>query len=47
MIDCFVYCGGKCGSLTLYHTLLNNGFQTIHSHDNNNWSQFNENTIFD
>jgi hypothetical protein len=32
--DIFVYCGGKCGSSTLYNTFINNGFSSIHVHSN-------------
>jgi len=35
--DVFVYCGGKCGSMTLYETLKNNGYNTSHTHDNKYW----------
>lgn len=30
----FVYCGGKCGSMTLRNTFINNNYQTIHLHLN-------------
>jgi hypothetical protein len=36
-INVFVYCGGKCGSSTLYNTFGKNGFSPIKIHDNNNY----------
>jgi hypothetical protein len=32
-----VFCGGKCGSSTLYKTFLNNGYNSIHIHSFNNF----------
>ena len=55
----FVYCGGKCGSSTLTHTLNLNGFNSLHTHSNeefkhvhctdyyNNYKSTNINTIED
>jgi hypothetical protein len=31
-LDVIVYCGGKCGSSTLFHTFLNNGFKSYSTH---------------
>jgi hypothetical protein len=30
----FVYCGGKCGSSTLHNTFIQNGYESIHLHNN-------------
>ena len=48
MFNIFVYCGGKCGSHTLYNTLINNNYQTIHLHNNldHKRNTSNENCIF-
>jgi hypothetical protein len=35
--EVFVYCGGKCGSITLYETFKKNGYKTCHLHDNRYW----------
>jgi hypothetical protein len=35
--DVFVYCGGKCGSMTLYKTLENNGYNACHTHGDTYW----------
>jgi hypothetical protein len=46
----FVYCGGKCGSTTLYETFTNNGFESIHIHSNDDYKQIfkeNGNSSFD
>jgi hypothetical protein len=32
-LDCIVLCGGKCGSSTLHHTMMHNGYKTIKVHD--------------
>ena len=37
--DIFVYCGGKCGSLTLHNTFLNNNYRTIHLHSNSYYKE--------
>lgn len=36
-INVFVYCGGKCGSSTLYNTFEKNGFHPIKIHCNKNY----------
>jgi len=33
-LDVIVYCGGKCGSSTLFHTFLKNGFKSYSTHNN-------------
>ena len=48
--DVFVYCGGKCGSSPLHTTFINNGYKSLHIHDNNYYRKIykeNNNTIFD
>ena len=37
MFNIFVYCGGKCWSSTLHNTFMNNNFQSIHVHSNENY----------
>lgn len=38
-IQCFVICGGKCGSSTLYQTLKMNGLKTLHAHSDDEFRQ--------
>jgi len=49
MFNVFVYCGGKCGGLTLFHTFLKNDYQSIHTHSNNYYQETSRDkyTIFD
>ena len=35
LIDCIVFCGGKCGSTTLLNTLRNNKINSIKLHHKN------------
>ena len=48
-INIFVYCGGKCGSSTLYTTFKRNNFNPIKIHYNKNYQIVfkKEDTIFD
>jgi hypothetical protein len=47
-IDKFAYCGGKCGSSTLYSSLVKNYFKTIKLHTNFQYKLNNcDNSIFD
>ena len=47
--DVFVYCGGKCGSSTLNTTFINNGYESIHLHNNEYYKTAykKEDSIFD
>lgn len=49
MFNVFVYCGGKCGGLTLFFTFLINDYQSIHTHSNNYYQETSGDkyTIFD
>jgi hypothetical protein len=47
-IDKFVYCGGKCGSSTLYETIRKNNFKTMKLHTNLEYKLNNcNNSIYD
>ena len=35
--DVFVYCGGKCGSMSLYETFIKNGYKCCQTHGNEYW----------
>jgi hypothetical protein len=45
----FVYCGGKCGSMTLVNTLNKNGYKSLHLHSNYEYNKNIQNkpSIFD
>ncbi len=49
VFDCFIYCGGKCGSRTLNDTFINNGYKSIHLHGNEYYKKKYgmKNSIFD
>jgi hypothetical protein len=43
--DIIIYCGGKCGSCTLYNTFLKNGYKCFYTHTNMYWMQCLKNDI--
>ena len=49
LFNVFVYCGGKCGSTTLYSTFTNNGIDTIKIHNNQYYKDITNptNNVFD
>uniref|UniRef100_A0A6C0AEW8 Sulfotransferase domain-containing protein n=1 Tax=viral metagenome TaxID=1070528 RepID=A0A6C0AEW8_9ZZZZ len=43
--NCFIFCGGKCGSHTLLYTMKERGFNCFHVHNNHNYQDRFQNII--